>query len=57
MVRKQTLETCENIKVQRWHKNISTSHITRSLMVQSFCRLELPQPSYHSVKTPYVFMK
>ena len=56
MTREQTFVTYENIRVQRWHKNIWTFHVIRSPMVPSFCRLELPQPSYHPIKALQVFI-
>ena len=56
VTREQTLVTYENIRVQRQCKNIWTPHVMRSPMVPSFCILELPRPSYHSINTPQVFL-
>ena len=53
--RKQTLITYENIRAQRQRKNIRTPHMIRSPMVSRFCKLELPQPSYHLIKTVQFF--
>ena len=39
----------ENIRVQWWLQNVWTSCVIRSLIVPSFCRLELPPPSYHPI--------
>ena len=47
----QTLEMYEITRVQRRRKNIWTPHVIRSLMVFSFCPLDLPQPSYGIIKT------
>ena len=57
MTHKQTLVLYENITIQRQHKNIYTPHMIRSTMVPNFCKLELPQPSYHSIKTLQVFLQ
>ena len=57
MACKQTLITYENIRVQRQRENICIPHVIRSPMVPSFCRLELPQPSYCSIKHHKFFMK
>ena len=56
MTREQTLVTYENIRVQIWCKHIWTLHMIRSPMIPSFCRLQLPQPSYRSIKTLQVFL-
>ena len=51
MTRKQTLVTSKNIRVQNDAK-LLTLYVISSPMVPSFCRLELPQPSYRFIKTP-----
>ena len=50
MAGKQTLIMYKNISIQRQRQNIWTPYVIRSPMVPSFCRLELPQPSYCSIK-------
>ena len=37
-------------------KNIWTAHVIRSLMVPTFCRLELPQPSYCTITRQQVVL-
>ena len=54
--RKQTPVTYKGLRVQIQCKIIWTAHMIRSPMLPSFCRLELPQPSYCPIKTPQVFL-
>ena len=39
------------IKIRKRLKNICTPHVTRSLVMPSFCRLELPLRTYGPIKT------
>ena len=56
MTHEQTLVTYENIRIQLRYKNILTPHVIRIPIVPSFCRLDLPQPSYGPIKTQQVFL-
>ena len=57
VTREQTLVKYENIRIQRWCKNIWILHVIRSPTIPSFRRLDLPQPSYSFIKTLQDFYK
>ena len=55
MTRQQTFVTYKNIKYKDVKKYLNSSH-DKEYNGTQFCRLELPQPSYHSIKILYVFL-
>ena len=55
MTREQTLVIYKKIRVQNYAKCLNSRD--KESDGTQFCRLELPQPSYHSINTPEVFMK